>query len=147
MALDHEIARLSRILVDTQGISFDEAQARLRALRLEIVVGSDATSIAAHAAALTAVSVGRRSFVGGVRAVGAIGQHTNSLLPIPGDTLAQKCEQLGASPFECEPTCRIGIGSFSVVGEIPTFLPWWKGWNAGVSCRTPRRERPRVPAR
>jgi hypothetical protein len=132
MALDYEIARLSRILVDTQGISFDEAQARLRNLKLEIIVGSDATSVAAHAAVLTAVSVGSRSFVGGVRIVGNVSQHTNNLLPIPGDTLAQKCEHLGACEFEGEPTCRIVIGSFNVIGKMPTFLPWWNGWNAGV---------------
>ena len=132
MALDYEIARLSRILVDTQGISFDEAQAKLRALKLEIAVGPDATSRVAHAAALTAVSVGRRSFVGGVRVVGAVGQRANSLLPVPGDTLEQQCEQLGAHPFCCEPTCRIGIGSIDAMGETPTFFPWWNGWTTGV---------------
>ena len=60
MALEREIARLSKILVDSTGISFDEAQARLRALTLEIVIGSDAGSPAAHAAALTAVSTAER---------------------------------------------------------------------------------------
>ena len=57
MALDKQIVRLTRILVDSEKISFDEAQARLQALTLEIVVGSDAVSPAAHAAILTAVSV------------------------------------------------------------------------------------------
>ena len=52
MALDREIARLSRILVDTQGINFDEAQARLRALKLEIIVAPDATSIAGFLAGI-----------------------------------------------------------------------------------------------
>ncbi len=132
MALDLEIARLSRILVDTLAIGFDEAQARLRTLRLEIVIGSDATSTAAHAAALTAVSVGRRSFVGGVRVVGSVSQASNSPLPIAGDTLAQKFERVGASAFEEVPTCRIGIGSFETRDAVPTFLPWWDGWIAGV---------------
>ncbi len=132
MALDYEIARLSRILVDTQGISFDEAQAKLRALTLEISVGADATSKAAHAAALTAVSVGLRSFVGGVRVVGAVGQRANSLLPIPGDTLEQQCAQLGGRPFGGEPTCRIGIGAIDAVSETPAFFPWWSGWTAGI---------------
>jgi hypothetical protein len=136
MALDYEIARLSKILVDTLGITFEEAQARLRALKLEIVVGSDATSTAAHAAVLTAVSVGRRSFVGGVRVVGAVGQRTNSLVPIPGYTLAEKCEQLGACPFEGAPTCRVGIGAIRVADEVPTFLLCWNGWNAGVRRMT-----------
>lgn len=39
MAIELEIARLSKILVDAEGIHFEEAQQRLRALTLEIVVG------------------------------------------------------------------------------------------------------------
>lgn len=137
MALDREIARLSRILVDTQRLSFDEAQARLRALRLEIVVGPDAVSAAGHTAVLTTVSVGRRSFVGGVRVVGAVDQRANTLLPIPGETLGQRCAQIGACGFEGAPTCRIGIGSFERADQIPTFLSWWDGWNAGVRIAQP----------
>jgi hypothetical protein len=137
MALDLEIARLSRILVDTQGIDFDEAQARLRALKLEVVVGPDATSAAAHAAMLTAVSVGHRSFVGGLRVAGAISQRANSPLPVSGATLAEKCERLGARAFEGEPTCRIGIGTVELAGGTPTFSPWWDGWNAGVRVTQP----------
>jgi hypothetical protein len=132
MALELEIARLSRILVDTLGIGFDEAQARLRAFKLEIFVGPHATSVAAHAAVLTAVSVGCRSFLGGVRVAGAVHQCTKSLLPVPGETLAQKCEWLGARSFQCAPTCRIGIGSPDLAGAGPTFYPWWNGWTAGV---------------
>jgi hypothetical protein len=83
MALEREIGRLSRMLVDSLGIDFNEAQARLRALRLEIVIGPDAASVGAQAAVLTAVSVGRRSFIGGVRAVGAVDQRANIMLPYP----------------------------------------------------------------
>jgi hypothetical protein len=137
MALDFEIARLSRILVDTLGISFEDAQAKLRALKLEVVVGSDATSTAAHAAILTATSVGRRSFIGGVRVVGEVDQLANSVLPVPGQTLAEKCNLLGATLFEGAPTCRIGVGSFDLADEMPTFLPWWDGWNAGLRGAQP----------
>ncbi len=82
MALDRQIARLAKILVDSEGVSFDEAQSRLRALTLEIVVGPDALSPAAHAAVLTAVSVGRRTFVGGVQVTGTLDQPLNSALII-----------------------------------------------------------------
>jgi hypothetical protein len=137
MALEREIARLSKILVDTQGITFPEAQAKLRALKLEIVVGQGAASTAAHAAVLTAVSVGRRSFVGGVRVVGALDQAANSLLPIPGETLGQKCQELGARTFEGAATCRIVVGSADIVDQIPTFFPYWDGWTAGLRAAPP----------
>ena len=48
MALDWQIARLSKILVDSEGITFDEAQARLRALTLEggkVISGENTAAI------------------------------------------------------------------------------------------------------
>lgn len=82
MALDRQTARLSKILVDSEGTTFDQAKARLRALILEIVVGRDATPLAAHVAILTAVSVGSRTFVGGVRLLGATDLALNSARPV-----------------------------------------------------------------
>lgn len=133
MALDLQIARLSRILVDSEKISFDEAQARLRSLKLGIVVGPEATSPAAHAAILTAVSVGRRTFVGGVRVTGAVDVPLNSALPLRAATLAEAAALVGASDFDCAASSTISIG----MSEVPTggwsISPWWNGWRAGTS--------------
>jgi hypothetical protein len=82
MALTKQLARLAKLIVDREGIGFEAAEARLRALTLEIAVGPDATTPAAHAAVLTAVAVGHRSFVGGVRMVGAHTQTLNTALPV-----------------------------------------------------------------
>ena len=132
MALEREIARLSKILVDSASIGFDEAQARLRALTLEIVIGSDAGSPAAHAAALTAVSTGRRSFLGGVRVTGQVGQPVITALPYRGMTLGEACATLGASSFEGEPGFRIFIGGDESGDERPGATAFWDGWTAGV---------------
>ncbi|MER8600526.1 ThiF family adenylyltransferase [Mesorhizobium sp. M1339] len=132
MALDRQIARLSKILVDSEGITFDEAQVRLRGLTLEIVVCDDATTPAAHAAVLTAVSVGSRTFVGGVRLVGAVDQRLNSALPLPTQILAAAAELVGASPFEGPPAQQIQIGAASQLAEARTVRAWWNGWRAGI---------------
>ncbi len=133
MALNRQIARLAKILVDSEGISFDEAQERLEALTLEIIVGKDAVSPAAHAAVLTAVSVGRRTFVGGVRVTGALDQPLNSALPLSARTLGEAAVAVGASQFEGAPSRSIciatdnrGSGSWSVAA-------WWHGWRAGIA--------------
>ena len=134
MALEREIARLSKILVDSTGIGFDEAQARLRALTLEIVIGSDAASPAAHAAALTAVSTGRRSFLGGVRLAGRVSQPVITALPCSGMPLGEACAALGASSYEGEPGFRIFIGGGEAGDERPGVTAFWDGWTAGVRC-------------
>lgn len=132
MALRLQIARLAKILVDSEGISFDRAQARIEGLTLEIVVGDDAVSPAAHAAALTVVSVGRRTFVGGVRMIGAIDQPLNSALPIASATLGGAAVELGASAFEGEPSRRIHIGQSRTEGDPRSVAAWWDGWRAGT---------------
>ncbi len=134
MALDKQIARLSKILVDSEGLTFDEAQARLRRFTLEIVVGDEATTPAAHAAVLTAVSVGSRTFVGGVRLVGAIDQPLNSALPLARQTLSAAAETVGASSFEGAPAQRIQIGVVSQSTEVGLTCTWWNGWRAGIAA-------------
>lgn len=133
MALDRQITRLSKLLVDSEGITFDEAQARLRGLTLEIEVGDDAVTPAAHAAILTAVSVGSRTFVGGVRLVGAIDQRLNSTLPLGAQALSDATEQVGASNFLGLPAKRILIGSNQQPPEQGLIRTWWNGWRAGAT--------------
>ena len=126
-----EIARLARILVDADGVSFSDAETRLTALTLEIVIGKDATTPASHAAALTAVVVGRRTFVGGVRVREAVDQRLNSVLPLKG-TLGDALKELGAAEFDGAPSHRIYVGAGCWGDAVPSISAWWDGWRAGV---------------
>ena len=133
MALDRQIVRSAKILVDSQNISFDEAQARLRALTLEVVVGAEAVSPAAHAALLTAVSVASRTFVGGVRVTGAIDCPLNSALPLSAGSIAEAATMLGASLFDGVPSRRILVATGRISTESWSVSPWWNGWRAGMA--------------
>lgn len=133
MALDRQIARLAKIIVDSEGISFDEAQARLRALTLEVVVGPDAVSPAAHAAILTSVSVASRTFIGGVRITGAIDRPLNSALPLQARTLTEAAGLVGATVFDGSPSRSIIVGTSGVPTEPWSVSPWWQGWVAGTT--------------
>ena len=134
MALEREIARLSKILVETERISFDEAQARLRRLTLEVVVGGEASSPAAHAAVLTAVSVGSRTFVGGLRVEGAVDGRPNTNVPLGAESLAEAASLVGASGFEGTASRRIVVGMGAAgAGDGLAVSPWWWGWKAGTA--------------
>ena len=133
MALDRQIARPAKIFVDSEDFSFDEAQAKLRELTLEIVVGPEATSPAAHAAILTAVSVAKRTFVGGVRVTGATDGPLNSALPLGTGSFSEAVALAGASDIDCRPSRKIFVGSNKVRTEEWSVSPWWKGWRAGIS--------------
>jgi hypothetical protein len=133
MALTRRISRLAKILVEGEGIDFETAEARLRALTLEIDVGRNATTQAAHAAILTAVSAGGRTFLGGVRVVGACEQPLNTALPLRGPTLRDAVSALGASPFEGTALCRIAIGDADTGVGGSVIRPWWASWRAGIS--------------
>ncbi len=131
MALTRQLARLAKILVDSEGIGFPEAEARLRALTLEIVVGEDAASVAAHAAVLTAASVGHRSFVGGVRVVGHGDRPLNSALPLKSRTLADAAREVGALGFEGPASRHVFVGNSPSQG-VWEVAAWCDGWRAGV---------------
>ena len=133
MALDRHIARLAKVLVDSEGISFDAAQAKLRALTLEIVVGPDAVSPAAHVAILTAVSVASRSFLGGVCVTGAVDTPLNCALPLSARSIREAANQVGASSLGKRPSRKILIGTRTKAIEGCLTSPWWNGWRAGVS--------------
>jgi hypothetical protein len=132
--IDRRLARLSKVLVDTRQVTFDEAQAAFRALTLEVVVGPDAITPAAHAAVLTAVSVGSRTFVGGVRVVGNTEQRLNSALPVNAITLAEATLNVGTSDFTGSPSRRVLIGTGPLTADKPrTISAWWNDWRAGVT--------------
>ena len=133
MALDRQIARLSKILVDSEGISFDEAETRLRELTLEIAVGSEATSPASHAAILTAVSVASRTFVGGARVTGAVDGRLNSALPLRAESLAEAADLAGATEFDGAASRKIVVGTNGLPAVGWSVSPWWNGWRAGIA--------------
>lgn len=132
MAIDKEIARLSKILVDSDGISFPEAEARLRGLTLQIVIGKNSNSPAAHAAALTAVSVGRRTFLGGVRVTAETDQPVITALPVEGLTLGDACRAIGATEFEGDPSFTVVVGEGTNVGSEGSIATYWNNWVAGI---------------
>ena len=133
MGVRHEISQISKLLFETKQISLEAAQQWLRSLTLEIVVGTDASSPAAHAAVLTAVLVGSRTFVGGVRVVGATEQPLNSSLPLKAVTLGAAAEELGATTFAAAPRRRIVIGRSDQISSEGAVSTWWNSWRAGTS--------------
>ena len=128
MVLIRQISRVAKLLVDEKGIGFDEAEARLRAMTLEIHVGADAASPAGHAAALTALAVGRRSFLGGVSVTGALDQPLRSRLS-SRTTLGEALSDIGVTTLSAPPAARVTIGGRAKPGAIAA---WWDGWRAGV---------------
>jgi hypothetical protein len=134
MAIDKEIARLSKLLVDSEGISFPEAEARLRGLTLQVIIGKNSKSPAAHAAALTIVAVGRRTFLGGVRVAGEIDQPVITAFPVEGRTLGEACHAIGATDFAGEPSFTIVVGESTAVGGdlSQSVAIHWNNWVVGV---------------
>jgi hypothetical protein len=128
MTLTRLLSRVAKLLVDAEGISFQEAEQRLREMTLEIVVGPDAASPAGHAAVLTAFAVSRRTFLGGVRVTGDLGQPLQSSLSLCS-TLGEALTEIGVMGFIGPAAVTIGIGTTGELGEI---LAWWDGWRSGV---------------
>lgn len=128
MALTRQISRIAKLLVDAEGISFTDAERRLRTMTLEIRVVGEHDTPAAHAAILTALAVGRRSFVGGVRIVGARQAPLRSPL-FPGMSLEEALASIGTSTFYGPASARIHIGRDYEPGDV---CAWWNGWQAGV---------------
>lgn len=134
MSFERQLSRIAKLLVETEHIDFDEAQNRLRGFTLEIVVGPDANSPTAHAAVLTAVLVGSRTFVGGVRIAGATDQPLNSSLPLNANTIADAAVLVGAASFAGEPSHRIVVGRPAEEVTASATAVWWRGWQAGAAA-------------
>ncbi len=131
MALNAELSRGAKILVGA-GLDFEAAQAKLGALSLDVVVGGDvAEDPAAQAAVLTAVSVGLRSFVGGVRVVGACGVALRSPLRLGAATLDGAAAALGARERATPASRTIVIGGTGPKADATA--AWFDGWRAGYS--------------
>lgn len=129
MTLTRQLSRVAKLLVDAEGIGFAEAERRLRAMTLEIRVGAQAANPAGHAAVLTALAVGRRTFLGGVRVIGDLDQPLQSSLS-PRASLVDAVADIGAIGFAGPAAMSIGIG----IDPAPdATAAWWDGWRAGVS--------------
>ncbi|MBX3565592.1 MAG: hypothetical protein KF730_13565 [Sphingomonas sp.] len=128
MTLTRQLSRIAKLLVDAEGIGFPEAEARLRAMTLDIVVGPDAANPAGHAAALTALAVSRRTFLGGVRVIGGLGQPLQSSLSTRA-TLDEALAEIGVNGFPGPAAATIGIGKAAARDHI---CACWDGWRAGV---------------
>ena len=134
MISNRQISRLAKILVEKEGILFPEAETRLKSLTLEIVVDQSATSAAAHTSILTAVNIGHRSFVGGVKVTGAVTQPVNTALPLKGQTLEDAAREIGASVFDEPALRRIVVGAPREDANDRSVLLWWDGWRAGAAA-------------
>ena len=135
-----EIDRTAKILVDTRGLTIDEADAELRSLVLQVDVGHElAEDGAAQAALLTVVNAGKRAFLGGVH----VRLETDPILTVgwcSGFTASEAVRHLGGQLCgeldDRLPTLVIGDSKDSI-GEPLLYLAW-SGWAGGVAERRGR---------
>ncbi len=129
-------SRIAKALTDrSNGVaSFDEAEARLKNVRVAIVLMPDqATTAAGQAAALTAVNTSVKCF-GNVTLVGGSGVTLVSALPI-GETMSAAAKTLGAVTSALVPadaTHAIFIGTGDPPCAAIFVRCWWDGWKAGI---------------
>ncbi|MCK9913703.1 hypothetical protein MXD81_31425 [Microbacteriaceae bacterium K1510] len=127
-------SRVTKALTDAgRAGSFDEAEARLNAVHIDVVLGADQlTTPAGQAAALTAVATARKCF-GQVTLVAA--EDASLIAPLPlGKTLLKAARRLGAkiSPRpsrNATHTIRIGTVARSGGWDIRC---WWNRWLSGT---------------
>ncbi len=126
-------SRITKVLTDgARAGSFAEAEARLDAIRVAVVLGQNQMNTrAGQAAALTAVATARKCF-GQVTLVMQGDAALLTQLPL-GKTLRHAARFLGARLMERAPrrtTHTIGIGNASGTGW--TIRCWWDRWLAGT---------------
>ena len=127
-------SRVTKALTDANRVgSFPEAEARLDAVRLNIVLGADQVGTpAGQAAALTAIATARKCF-GHVVLVAS--NDTPLIAPLPlGKTLFKAARRLGAK-IAAQPsklnthTIRIGAAPKSAGWDLRC---WWDRWLSGA---------------
>ena len=131
MDLTPELSRIAKMLIDAEGISGADAEARLRAMTLEVIVGENAHSIAGHNAILTAVAVGKKTFVGGVSVRIDDDVPLVSAMPVGCTSLREAVDRLGATKNVGVAAIRIIIGN--VIGGASDVHAWWDGWKGGAA--------------
>ena len=130
-------SRVTKALTDTgAAASFDEAEARLDAVHVCIVVGAAAANTwAGQAAALTAAATALKCF-GRTTLVLAADAPLLPLFPL-GATLAAALENLGAHLAATPPesaTHQIGVGADWMSPHAWQVHCWWDRWLTGVRC-------------
>lgn len=130
MGLTAETSRLAKLFIDAEGLTDSDAEARLKAMTLEIIVGQNADSIEGHHAILTALAVGQRTFAGGVKVILNDDCNLRSHLPLKAKSIGDALKNIGATEFDNEPSVRILIGDAAETSGVDAFA-WWDGWRAG----------------
>lgn len=127
-------SRITKALADGgHAGSFGEAEARLDAVRVNVVLGGDQlTTAAGQAATLTAVALARKCFG---RATLVTGEDAPLIAPLPlGRTLLSAARRLGAkvsAQSDRKATHTIRIGG-AARGSGWNIRCWWNRWLAGT---------------
>jgi hypothetical protein len=134
MAIHWKRSRITKALTDaSRASSFSEAEARLDAIRVDVVVGADqVTTAAGQAAALTAVATARKCFD---RVTLVISDDAPLIAKLPlGTTLQRAARRLGARISKsagARTTHTITIGTV-LRGNRWTIQCWWDRWLSGT---------------
>lgn len=127
-------SRVTKALTDGgRAGSFEEAEARLNSVRVDIVLGSDQAGTAAgQAAALTAIATARKCFG---RATLVLEQDARLLAALPiGDTIKAAAQRLGARTD----TQASKLATHTIcIGDVPeagswSVRCWWDRWLTGT---------------
>lgn len=132
--IDSETSRIRAALVNAGLHTFSEAEEKLAASRLSLVLAADAAHTpAGQAAFLTAAVTGVRCF-GDVDIHGPLDQPLLFPLPIAAKSLGEAAAVLGAKESQVPPSGRrILIGSELEDGDGWSVEAFWNGWMAGVA--------------
>jgi hypothetical protein len=130
-------SRITKALTDAaRAGSFCEAEARLDAIHVAVVVGLDQmATVAGQAAALTAVATAQKCF-GRVTLVTSDDAPLIAKLPV-GTTLQRAARQLGAhvSSMPNKKTSHTIIIGSAASGKGWSVHCWWDRWHSGVRAR------------
>jgi len=132
--LDSETSRIRAALVNSGRHTFPEAESKLAASRLSLVVGANAVNTpAGQAAFLTATATGTRCF-GSVTVHGPLSQPLLFPLPIAAKSLSEAAAYFGAQTTDALLTSRrVLIGSDMEPGDGWSVQAFWNGWTAGTA--------------
>jgi len=133
MIIDNDqIARQSKLFVDSGLDTEDEAADRLKSLRLTIMVGEGAAaSPAGQAAFLAAVNNAIRCFAGGVSVTGALDVVVVTPLGSGQATLGTEAVRLGAQVLDGDHSELEVVIGYAAPSAKTSIHAWWQGWIAG----------------
>jgi hypothetical protein len=134
--IDHtRLHRTAKYFMDNgRAATHGDAMNILRGFGVSIAAGPETKHSAAHQAALlTLINLARRTFLGGVEAIGV--PNAPLLVPLaPAGTLADAVRHLGSAladaPIGCWPT--VLIGSCVSARSPAAWQMTWQGWRGGV---------------